>query len=112
MLDAHIPPSLCFVFREKGNEAIHTKQLPNQNESTDTEIATIAEKNNYIIITKDTDFYYRHITNNKPEKLLLVKTGNMSTQNLMQLFYKHFDAIINAFIDHNLVELHKDSLLK
>lgn len=43
MLDAHIPPSLCFVFKEKGYEAIHTKQLPNQNESTDTEIATIAE---------------------------------------------------------------------
>ena len=109
MLDA--PLSICNLFHERGCEAIHTKQLLLKNKTSDTEIIKIAEQNNYIVITKDSDFYYSHLIKNKPKKLLLIRTGNISTKNLKVLFNHFSEQIINTFNKQNLLELHTDSMV-
>ncbi len=68
LLDAHLPPSLVNIFNDKGYFTIHTLNLPNKNESSDNEITEYAIENNFIIITKDTDFYYSYLTRNVPKK--------------------------------------------
>ncbi len=42
LLDAHLPPSLVKIFSNKGYFTIHTLNLPNKNESSDTEITEYA----------------------------------------------------------------------
>ena len=111
ILDAHIPPSLCKMILERGHSAIHTKNLPDGNDTTDTEIRKIADKENKIVITKDTDFYHSHLILASPQKLLLVKTGNLRMEEFIKLFDKYLDVIVKTFETNNLIELHKDSLI-
>ncbi|PIV62027.1 MAG: hypothetical protein COS14_03285 [Bacteroidetes bacterium CG02_land_8_20_14_3_00_31_25] len=111
ILDAHIPPSLCDIFKRNGYKAMHTMNLPHKNESSDKEICKAAKKQGLIVITKDSDFYYSHLLLNEPEKLLLLKTGNISTQKLKSVFLKYLPEITKAFKTHNLIELHKDCLI-
>jgi predicted nuclease of predicted toxin-antitoxin system len=111
ILDAHIPPSLCKIIDSFGHEAVHSSELPNANESTDSEIISYAVENEMIVVTKDSDFYYRFITNRMPPRLLLIKTGNIKTRELKSLFVQKFNKIILAFQDHSLVEIHKDYLV-
>ena len=111
LLDAHIPPSLCSFIELRGHTAIHTKYLPNQNETFDSEIIQFAIARNMIVITKDSDFYHSFLTRREPQKLLFVKTGNIKTKELKELFESYFDRIIDAFYDHDLIEIHRDYLV-
>lgn len=111
ILDAHIPPSLCNLFAEKGFTAIHTLNLPNKNQTSDKDIIKIASKQGLIVVTKDSDFYFSHLINKEPEKLLLIKTGNLSTKDLKNIFDNQFTQIIEVFKTHNLIEFHKDCLI-
>ncbi|MBI4649689.1 MAG: DUF5615 family PIN-like protein [Bacteroidia bacterium] len=111
ILDAHIPLSLIATIISNGHEAMHTKDLPIKNNTPDDEIIDFSIKNNCIVITTDSDFYYSHTLFGKPEKLLLIKTGNTRTKALKNLFEKYFDEIITAFKKYNLIELHYDCLI-
>ncbi len=111
LLDAHLPPSLVKIFSDKGYFTIHTLNLPNKNESSDTEITEYAVKNNFIVVTKDTDFYYSHLTQNIPEKILLIKTGNLGTKSLKKLILHFFDDMMEGFKVKNIIELHQDNII-
>ena len=63
-----------------------------------------------VVISKDTDFYYSFLLHERPHKLLLVRTGNMSTRELKALFQKHLPAIVQALENNSLVELHRTSV--
>ena len=43
-----------------------------------------------IVISKDSDFFYSHLVFGRPWKLVLVKTGNMSTGEVMFSFRASF----------------------
>ena len=58
-----------------------------------------------IVISKDSDFFYSHLVLGRPWKLVLVKTGNMSTGELCSLFERHLSAIEAALEQHTLVEI-------
>ncbi|NBV86856.1 MAG: hypothetical protein EBS01_11500 [Verrucomicrobia bacterium] len=76
-IDAHLPPNLREVFRQAGHDAIHTLDLPERNSSRDgllNETSVVEER---VVVTKDTDFYYSHILQNRPWKLVLVRPGNL-----------------------------------
>ena len=111
LLDAHLPSSLKNVFIDNGFVVIHTTDLPLKNETSDSDIIEYAQLNNYIVVTKDSDFYFSHIVNNKPEKMILVKTGNMGKEQLKLIFAHFLKDMIEALNNHNLIELHRDSLV-
>jgi len=69
-----------------GHDAIHTRDLPAQNTTGDERINVISLREKRVVISKDLDFYYSHILQQKPWKLLLIRTGNIRTQDLKQLF--------------------------
>ncbi len=45
--------------------------------TTDKEIITLAFKEERVVITKDSDFLESFLIKNQPEKLVLIKTGNI-----------------------------------
>ncbi len=110
IVDAQLPPSLAKLLQEKGYDAIHTMDLPNQNDTPDEEINQLSLAQERIVITKDSDFYYSFNLHQKPYKLLLVRTGNKRVKDLKDLFLKNFPRIDQAFQQAFLVELSKESV--
>ncbi len=86
LVDAQLPVRLARFLQAAGHDTIHTKDLPQQNATTDTEINALSIKQNRIVITKDTDFLDSFLINQEPYKLLLVTTGNITNVELEALF--------------------------
>ncbi|PWK27297.1 putative nuclease of predicted toxin-antitoxin system [Arcicella aurantiaca] len=110
LLDAHLPPSLKKVFLDRGFDTIHTLDLPLQNDTDDSTINRIVTEQERILITKDDDFYDTFIIKQIPVKLVLVKTGNISKNDLKELFEVNLDRIITLLDDNDLLILTKKTL--
>ena len=110
LVDAHLPRTLCALLQAAGHDALHTRGLPAQNRTPDQVINDCSLKDLRVVVSKDTDFYYSHLLHQKPWKLLLVRTGNMSTRDLKRLFEAHLPAIIQSLEANSLVELRRQSL--
>lgn len=110
LVDAHLPPRLCAVLQAAGHDAIHTIVLTARNQTTDEIINQVSLAEMRVVVTKDTDFYHSHLLHGKPWKLLLVRTGNISTRDLTALFERHLTAIVGAFEANSLVELDRQTV--
>jgi predicted nuclease of predicted toxin-antitoxin system len=105
LIDAHLPPSLRDVFRAAGHDAIHTLDLPEQNASRDGILNEVSMNEQRVVVTKDTDFYYSHLLQGRPWRLVLVKIGNLGLKATRQMFEAHLPAIEKALQTCTLVEL-------
>jgi predicted nuclease of predicted toxin-antitoxin system len=105
LVDAHLPRSLCALLPAHGHDASHTLDLPDKNKTKDCVINQISLDDQRVVISKDTDFFYSHLVRGQPWKLLLVKTGNVSTRDLKTLFERNLPAIEAALNAYALVEL-------
>ena len=89
IVDAQLPKALANFLISRNFDAIHTLDLPRKNISTDEEINEISLLENRIVISKDSDFFDRYTRIKEPYKLLFVKTGNISTRRLIEIFDKN-----------------------
>ncbi|MBI5091792.1 MAG: DUF5615 family PIN-like protein [Candidatus Hydrogenedentes bacterium] len=105
LVDAHLPPGLCAMLARHGHDALHTRDLPAKNATRDRVINQVSLDDQRVVISKDTDFFYSHVLQGRPWKLVLVKTGNISTRDLCALFERNMPAIENALQNHTLVEI-------
>lgn len=110
LVDAHLPPGLCAVLQAAGHDAIHTSRLTAQNRTADGFINQLSVAEMRVVVTKDSDFYHSHLLHGRPWKLLLVRTGNISTRELTALFLRHLPAIVAAFEKNSLVELDRQTV--
>lgn len=105
VIDAQLPYGLKLFLRDNGFDAIHTDDMPNRERTTDKEIINISELEDRIIITKDKDFLDSHILLNKPEKLVLITSGNIKNKEFFVLFKNNFKTITELLSKHSLIEL-------
>ena len=105
LVDAHLPRRLCAMLAQHGHDATHTLDLPARNATKDGVINQLSLDEQRVVVSKDTDFFYSHLLQGRPWKLLLVKTGNISTRELRALFERNLPAIEAAFLTHTLVEI-------
>lgn len=110
LVDAHLPPSLAALLEAHGLDALHTGSLPAKNKTRDGEINELSLRDERVVITKDTDFFYTHILQGRPWKLLLVRTGNIGTRELKAIFTRNLPAILAALQTHTLVELDRNTV--
>jgi predicted nuclease of predicted toxin-antitoxin system len=82
LVDAHLPRSLSVMLVQHGHDAIHTLELPAQNATKDRIINQVSLDDQRVVISKDNDFFYSHLLLGRPWKLLLVRTGNISTHSI------------------------------
>lgn len=111
IVDAQLPKSVSDFLCKKGYDCIHTLDLPNQNKTSDKEIISISIDEKRIIITKDSDFLESFMVNGKPEKLIIVKTGNILNSALIEIFDQHIEAIANHLLYHSLIEINKTEII-
>jgi predicted nuclease of predicted toxin-antitoxin system len=107
LIDAQLPHSLKQLFISKGYDCIHTSEMQMGNETPDRIINAISVAEQRIVITKDGDFLESFIVKNEPYKLILVKLGNTSKNELLQFFSDRFDEIIEKIKIESMVLLSK-----
>ena len=68
-------------------------------DAEDIDIWDYARKKNYVIVTFDADFYDISFINGCPPKIVLLRTGNMTTNQIADLLRKNCVRIIH-FCSH------------
>jgi predicted nuclease of predicted toxin-antitoxin system len=110
-VDAQLPYRLKAWLLARGFDAIHTTDLPAQNLSTDLDIVRIADAEDRIVISKDSDFFKLHILQKKPARLLMITTGNIINQQLLLLFERNFETILELFKSYAVVEMNNSFVI-
>lgn len=99
LCDVHIPIKLAKFLQSEGHPAKHVNQLPAKWHTSDAEICTIADQNEWIVITKDEDFRASFLLHRTPRKLIRISLGNISNNALVKLLSAHLALIED--IDQN-----------
>jgi predicted nuclease of predicted toxin-antitoxin system len=110
LVDAHLPRRLCAVLGAQGHDALHTLDLPDGNATPDRVINRISLDELRVVVSKDREFFYSHILQGRPWKLLSIRTGNVSTRDLCHLLELNLEAIYQALADHTLVEVDRSAV--
>ena len=97
--------------REAGHDALHTLDLALGNRTADGDLATLAVREQRIVITNDADFVQSFLVSREPDRLLLVTTGNIANAGLERLMRVNLQAIVAAFESHHFVEIGRSSLV-
>ncbi|WP_222841439.1 DUF5615 family PIN-like protein [Hymenobacter sp. BT188] len=112
LVDAQLPKHLArWLAHEAGFDALHTLDLPEANHTPDDGINELSVRESRIVITKDADFVNSFILHSRPYKLLLVSTGNISTNELVELFRRYLPELTKALQWHSYLELSREQLV-
>jgi predicted nuclease of predicted toxin-antitoxin system len=111
LVDAQLPIRLARLLQMSGYDVIHTRDLPQQNATRDSEINTISMQQERIVVTKDRDFLDSFLLRQQPYKLLLVTTGNITNTELVELFAKNLSQLADLFEQHSLIEINRDDII-
>ena len=84
--DVHISYGFVKFLCSRGLDALHANDLPKKSETPDPEIADYADSNKMVLVTKDGDFKTSHLLKQKPKRLIRITLGNISNQELIQIF--------------------------
>lgn len=86
--------------------------LPLGNRTPDTVINEISINEQQIVVTKDSDFVNSFVLQGKPQKLLLISTGNIHNFELEALFQANIEKLKEAFdAGFEFVELNRTSVI-
>ncbi len=105
IVDAQLTKSLSDLLNQLGFDSIHTLDLPNKNLSKDGFITELAIQEDRVVITKDSDFLQSYLIKSEPQKLILVKTGNIHNRLLLKIFENNFQIIVNLLCRSNMIEI-------
>lgn len=61
--------------------------------SKDSEISEYCDQHGYILVSKDSDFRHSYFLNFKPKKLLWIKLGSISNDQLIQVVENLFEVL-------------------
>ena len=92
LVDAQLPVRLKHWLINHGFDAIHTDDLPERDLTADSTIAELADQESRIVISKDSDFLKMRVLQDKPQKLLMLTTGNIINKELLALFERNSDS--------------------
>ena len=111
LIDAQLPRRLATKLKQAGFDATHTLELPAGNRTTDQALSKLSISTQSVLVTKDSDFVQSFLLKKEPWKLLLISTGNISNDDLMNLFQLNISQIADSFETFNFVELNRTNLI-
>ncbi len=111
LVDAQLPQRLAkFLSSTKDIDCKHTLELPDKNSTPDHEIIKLADKEDRIVVSKDSDFWDNYILEGRPQKLLIVSTGNISNSRLIQLLEQNIETLKALFEESTVIEIDKEEI--
>lgn len=105
LVDAQLPRRMTAGLAAVGCDALHTLDLLDKNRTTDEQINEVADREQRVVVSKDSDFVDGHLLHGRPAKLLLVSTGNISNRDLEALMVPLLPDIVREFQTHSFLEL-------
>jgi len=100
LCDVHISFKLVNALNQLGYECVHVNNMLDKWFTKDEAITKFADKNDYIIITKDADFRNSFFINRTPKKLLKVNLGNITNHDLIKIVTECMPKIENVSQNH------------
>ena len=88
LFDANLSYHLIERLNDIFPNSIHVRQVHLHREN-DSVIWQFARDQNYMIVTKDSDFYERGIIEGQPPKIVWIRRGNCSTKIIEELLQAH-----------------------
>jgi predicted nuclease of predicted toxin-antitoxin system len=101
LLDANISWRLCSFLDKNFGECTHVNKTELPCPAKDIEIWNYAIKNGYTIVTQDSDFLNFLETKGSPPKVILIKTGNLSIEQMQVILLQAKSSIMEL---HNSEE--------
>ncbi|MCP9774947.1 DUF5615 family PIN-like protein [Cyanobium sp. WAJ14-Wanaka] len=95
----------------EGCDTLHTLDLPDGNRTPDALISTLADQQQRVVFSKDTDFIQSHLLQGTPRQLLVIAKGNIRNAELSALVLNALPLLKNLFAAHQLVELHRSAII-
>lgn len=111
LIDAQLPKSLSDFLQTRGHDSIHTIELPEGNRTNDLTILDISDKEKRVVISKDSDFLESFLLTGVPERLVLIKTGNIRNADLLAIFDRNIDKICSLLSDSLLIEINSSEII-
>jgi predicted nuclease of predicted toxin-antitoxin system len=111
LVDAQLPARLARALSKAGHDAVHTLQLPDRNRTSDADVASVADSEDRVVVTKDEDFVISHRLRGRPNRLLYVTVGNTSNDVLLDAVLSNIHTIEAAFDECSLVELQATQII-
>lgn len=98
-------------FAAAGCDALHTLDLPDATRTTDTQILRIAQRESRVVVTKNSDFVDSHILQGRPERLLLISTGNITHRPLETLMVPLIPMMVEQLQTCRFIELQHHGMI-
>ena len=111
LVDAQLPRRLASLWQQADYDAVHTLDLPLGNYTPDNIINDLSLKEQRVVVTKDADFVDSFLVQQVPWKLLLVSTGNIRNQELLDLFAANLEKIVNGFSTFDFIEINRNEII-
>jgi predicted nuclease of predicted toxin-antitoxin system len=111
LVDANLPRRLANWLHSAGHDAIHTLDLPHGSDTDDVEIIAVANAQNRIVVTKDSDFVLSFQMRHGPPGLVLICIGNCVNRELLEILDRYREPLFAACGVGILVEVRRDALL-
>ena len=111
LVDAQLPRRLARWLQQRGHDVVHTLDLAQKNRTADSSLLAQTHTEQRALITKDTDFQIALELGHGPPKLLLVTTGNIHNDELLQLFSRHEATLFGLLEQHTFIELSRSELI-
>ncbi len=105
LIDENLPRSLV---AKLGGACTHASEIAAQ--ASDTLLWEYARERNWIILTRDTDFFDRLILYGSPPKIVWVRLGNLRRTELVETIGSRWEAILDLIEGSDMVEIHPDRL--
>lgn len=93
LCDVHIPFALVNKLKSFGFTAMHVNELPSKWNTKDSEITVFSDTNDYVVVTKDSDFRDSFFLKQSPKKLIKINLGNISNKELLLIFETQINTI-------------------
>lgn len=111
LCDVHLPKKLVELFKEKGINAVHGSEILDGWTTKDKDFCKYADDNNFIFITKDSDFRNSHFLKGTPQRLIKINLGNISNDKLISIFHDQFSKLEHILKHPKVyIEINMDSV--
>ena len=88
LLDENLSPKLPHLIAAQFPNSLHIRDCGLKG-ATDEVIWEFAHANNFTIVSKDSDFYQRSLFYGSPPKLIWLRMGNCTRDDVVQLLLRH-----------------------
>ena len=105
LIDENLPFSLGVRL---GVDYIHASRIAEQ--ATDTLLWQTARENDWIVLTRDTDFFDRLLRHGVPPRVIWIRLGNVRKSDLLRIVEERWPAIQQLVQANDLIEVYADRL--